>query len=223
MLKLLSAIVLEILIYPLYLVSLLLSPLIKLNVKKNKKSTILLHGGWFSRGLLYILLKKRLEKLGYAVYIPDYGYHLCKIEKTAEKFDNYIKENKIGKFIFIGHSMGGLIGLYYYKNYKNKITKFISIGTPFYGTWIAKIPSFFSESAKQMISGSLFLENLHKKLRINKNFYSIGSKHDQYVPIKSSKLKKAKNIEVNFIGHSSMLFSKKVFKEINHIVEIRKA
>ena len=214
MLKLLYGIALEILIYPFYLVSLVLNPLILNNQTKKKKNVIVLHGGWFSRGSLFIILKKRLENLGYTVYVPDYGYHLCKIEKTAEKFDAYIKKNKIGKFIFIGHSLGGLVGLYYYKNYKNKITKFITIGTPFYGTWIARVPSFFSESAKQMKPESLFLKELYKNIRINKNFYAIGSKTDQYVPIKSSKLKKAKNIEVNFVGHSSMLFSKEVFREI---------
>lgn len=215
MLKLLSTIVLEILIYPFYLASLVLGPLIlDKKIKKSKKPVIVLHGGWFSRGSLFILLKRRLEELGYVVYIPDYSYHLCKIERTAEKFNDYIKKNKIEKFIFIGHSLGGLIGLYYYKHYKNKITKFISLGTPYYGTWVARIPSFFSESAKQMITGSLFLNGLHNDIKINKSFYTIGSRHDQYVPIKSSKLKKAKNLEVNFVGHSSMLFSKKVFKEI---------
>ena len=225
MLNLLFAITMEILIYPFYFVSLVLSPLFKLDNSNNqeKKKVIILHGGWFSRGSLFILLKKRLENLDYTVYIPDYGYHLCKIEETAEKFEDYIKKNKIGKFIFIGHSLGGLIGLYYHKNHKNKITKFISLGTPFYGAKIAKIPSFFSESAKQMIPDSLFLKGLHKNIKVNKNFYSIGSKHDQFIPIKSSKLKKAKNIEVNFVGHSSMLFSKEVFREIKHIVEIRKA
>jgi len=219
MLNLFFAIVLEIMIYLLYLVSLVLNPLMRLdkNINKGKKPAIILHSGWLSRGLFFILLKKKLEHLGYAVYIPDYGYNLGKIEKSAEELDAYIKKNKIGKFIFIGHSLGGLIGLYYYKNYKNKITKFISLGTPFYGTWIAKIPSFFSESAKQMTHKSLFLKKLHKG-RINKNVYTIGSKHDQYVPVKSSQLRGAKHIIVVGVGHASLVFSNKVFREIKKVL-----
>lgn len=219
MLNLFFAIVLELVIYPLYLSSLVLNPLMMLNknINQGKKPVIILHGGWFSRGSFFILLKKRLEYLGYAVYIPDYGYHLGKIKNTAEKLDAYIKKNKIGKFIFIGHSLGGLIGLYYYKNYKNKITKFISLGTPFYGTWIARMPSFFSESASQMIPGSLFLKKLHKG-RINKNVYTLGSKHDQYVSVKSSQLKGAKHITIEGVGHASLLFSNKVFGEIKKVL-----
>ncbi len=219
MFKLLSAIVLEVVIFSFYLISLVLSYLISLdnNAKQNKKSTIILHGGWFSSGLFYILMKRRLENLGYAVYIPDYGYHFGKIEEIAEKLDKYIKQNKIKKFVFIGHSLGGLIGLYYCKNYKNNIVKLISIGTPFYGTWLARIPSIFSESAKQMIPGSLFFKKLHKG-RITKDIYTIGSKHDQYIPIKSSQLKRAKHITIEGVGHLSLLFSNKVFQEIKKVL-----
>lgn len=219
MFKLLSAIVLEVVIYSFYLVSLVLSYLISLdkNIKQNKKKTILLHGGWFSRGLFYILMKKRLENLGYKVYVPDYGYHFGRIEEIAGSLDKYIKGNKIKKFVFIGHSLGGLVGLYYYKNYKNNIIKFISIGTPFYGTWLARVSSVFSESAKQMIPGSLFLKKLHKG-RIAKNIYTLGSKHDQYVSVKSSQLRKDNHITIEGVGHLSLLFSNKVFQEIKKVL-----
>lgn len=213
MLKLLFAISMEILIYPVYLASLILSPLFKLDKTTKNKKVIILHGGWFSRGLVYTLMKKRLENLGYKVYVPDYGYHFGKIEEIAENLDEYIKENKIKKFVFIGHSLGGLVGLYYYRNYKNNITKFISLGTPFYGTWLARIPSVFSESAKQMIPGSLFLKKLHKG-RITKNIYTLGSKHDLYVSVKSSQLRETNHITIEGTGHLSLVFSNKVFKEI---------
>ncbi len=212
-------IAMELTLHILNYISFILNPFFKVKkVKRGNKDTpiVLLHG-WMARSLSLIVLKKRLEKLGYSVYIPDFGYNLGRVEDLAGKLDRYIKSNGIRDFILIGHSMGGLLGLYYYQNYKHRIVKLISLGCPFHGTNVARL-AFFSESAKQMMPGSDFIKKLHKKNVRKDRFYVIESKHDHITSIRSGHLKNAHNIKLKYIGHMSLVFSKEVFEEVKKIL-----
>ncbi len=194
------------------------------NKNKNitKETQIVLLHGWFASNNEFIELKKRFHKLGYKVHMPNLGFHLEGVEKIAKKFHKYVQEKALKKYILIGHSLGGVTGLYYYINYKNSIKKIIAIGSPFNGT-NASYFGFFSKSTMQLIRKSKFIENLHKNINVEridlKKLYSISSVNDPLVPENSSFLKGANNISTNSAGHVTLLFSGDVLRKVEKIVE----
>ena len=186
------------------------------NIKLNGKKNIVILHGWLAMNPALFLIKKRLEEDGYSVFLPDFGHHLIRIEKIAEKLDRYIKKHGIKDFMLIGHSLGGLIGLYYYYNFDNKIKKFISLGTPYKGV---PLPPLFSHSRFQMRPGSSFLKELDKHKKKLRDFYSLFSKNDAIVDADSSVSKNMKNIHVDCDGHIDLLFSEKVYDKVLGIIE----
>lgn len=67
----------------------------------------------------YDPLVKELEKRGYTVYIPDLpGFYSSGLPKKVltrddyvEFVEQYVKDKKLTKILFIGHSFGGTIGI----------------------------------------------------------------------------------------------------------------
>ena len=190
----------------------------KVRMKGKKKTPIILLHGWGSRRLSLFLLKKRFENRGYQVYIPHFGLHFRTIEELAGKLNHFVKKNKITKFTFVTHSLGGLVGLYYYLHYRNGIQKFISLGTPYHGTPMARV-GFFSKSGREMLPGSKPLQKIHAHKKKLRHFISLATKHDEIVPFKSTKLKGAKNLTVDCPGHASLLYSKNVFERVVKLLE----
>jgi len=190
----------------------------KPNYNAKKKIPIVALPGWLSYNAQLFLLKKRLEKLGYRVYLPKLGLQLGKIENLSEKLSEYLQKHNIDQFIFIGHSLGGIIGMHYYCNNKATITKFIALGTPFYGTNFAR-HMFLSPSIAQIKPNSEFLKTLHKRKITMNQVYSIATLQDGSVPIKSTKLARAHHITVNVHGHNTLIYSKTVFDEIAKILK----
>ncbi len=189
----------------------------------TKQTPIVLLHGWFASNNEFIKLKKRLHKLGYRVYMPNLGFHLEGIERVTKKFHKYIQKRNLKNYILIGHSFGGILGLYYlyyYTNHKKSINKIIAIGSPLNGSNASYI-GFFSKSTMQLVRKSKLIQNLNKSLnKINlKNFYSIGSNNDPFIPRDASFLKGANNISTNAKGHIALLFSKDVLRKVEGVVE----
>ena len=196
------------------------------NKNKNvtKQTPIVLLHGWFASNNEFIELKKRLHKLGYKVYMPNLGFHLEGIERITNKFHKYIKKRNLKNYILIGHSLGGIVGLYYMHKYNSSIKKVIAIGSPLNGTNISYV-GFFSKSTMQLTRKSEFIKKLNKDLNNNlnkidlKNIYSIGSINDPFVPRNSSFLKGANNISTNSVGHIALMFSEDVLRKVEAVVE----
>jgi len=72
----------------------------------------------------------------YEVIIWQYDWRLDNIQ-TADKLDNFIKENDYDKLIFVTHSMGGNVVSQYLtkgQDRRDKVELFIPISTPFFGS-----------------------------------------------------------------------------------------
>ena len=106
MLRLFALLVQEIILCVFYIITLI--PLGRMKVLKGKKEVpiVLLHG-WLTRSFFLVLLKKRLEHLGYSVHMPDFGGHTGKIDRSSRELHLYIERNGLKKIIFIGYSLGG--------------------------------------------------------------------------------------------------------------------
>lgn len=84
---------------------------------------------------MYKFLQEKFGK-DYDVKIFEYDWRLDNM-KAAIALEKFIKDNKYKKVTFVAHSMGGILGsTYIAKDKKNaeKVDKFITLGTPFFGS-----------------------------------------------------------------------------------------
>jgi triacylglycerol lipase len=169
------------------------------------------------------LQKKRLEARGLGpIFTINLGYPFKSICTYAEKVklevDSISKITGRKDLILIGHSMGGLISCWYGTQMAppNTVTDIITIGSPFYGTPVARIG--LGANAREMEPHSPLLERLldavatHPSLR----FYHIASKTDQLIlPGASAALPQHEHVIYEDIGHASLLYSQRVTDKLS--------
>ncbi len=133
-----------------------------------EKPVVLIHGLWNS-GEIFNLFIKKLDDKNIEYFAPtlkhDFGkISIIEITKSLNKLiiEKYGYEKKID---IIGFSMGGLIArnwIYRFEGYK-RTEKFISIGSPHFGTLTAQlVPSFLLKGISEMKISSRFLIDLSK-------------------------------------------------------------
>lgn len=116
--------------------------------KANGQTIVLLHGKNFS-GAYWEKTANELVKDGYRVIIPDqigfgksskpktYAYTL---QALAQNTQAILKKFKISKYIVVGHSMGGMLGIRYALMYPDQVTKLLLINPIGLEDWKLKIP-----------------------------------------------------------------------------------
>ena len=137
---------------------------------KNKRPIFLIHGLWNNPKLFEKLIKK-IKEDDYQVYRPHlpHKYGNTSLRRLARDLDYKIEE-LVGpemEIDIVGFSMGGLISRFWLQNYNGflRTKRFISIGTPHFGTYTAQlIPTFFMPGIAEMKRGSKFLSQLNNDL-----------------------------------------------------------
>lgn len=179
--------------------------------KKKKKLPILFVPGYLNSKAVFIFHANRLKK-DFSVYSLNMSNPFGSIESFAEKIkektEKIKKETGFKQIILIGHSMGALACLKYLNNHETK-DKMIAIAAPLKGTKLASIG--FGKCVKEMKIDSAFIKNLDHNPK-----YFIGiirSSMDHMIfPSSSAFIENVQEICFKDVGHSSMLFSKKVTK-----------
>ncbi len=196
------------------------------------REPVLLIQGWFGTRGVFSILENRLKREGFPVFSFHLGaFNIKDIAKSAEliatKLEKICLENKIDRVNIIGHSMGGLIGLFALKNYdiSLKVNKFIAIGTPFHGTPASylgiAVSGFVAKSVWQMTPNSPFIKSLHNDpMPEDVDIYSIISRHDILAPEKYSVLRGAKNLVVTS-GHAALIINEEVYRVVSSILSNR--
>ena len=196
-----------------------------------RRPLLLIHGWFGTRGALF-LLERYLKKKGYPVFSINLGVpNIRNIEENAQlvciKVARLVKRLHLNKIDVLGHSMGGLIGLWGCKklDLHRHVEQLICVGTPFQGTKMAYVgmPLFglVSQSLRQMTPNSSFLQRLHEgPLPANVAIYCFAARNDLVVPIDSAILDGAKNIMVAG-SHASLVTSEKVFRQVLAVLEGR--
>jgi triacylglycerol esterase/lipase EstA (alpha/beta hydrolase family) len=190
---------------------------------------VLIQGFLSSEGVLHPL-EEFLRKNGRDVVTLDLGFfNVQDIRKSARLLnfkierimDEYFSKHDFEKIDIIGHSMGGLIGLYYVKNLGGHriVNKLITLGTPFSGTWVAAAGLFpvgwFSRGVWQMLPTSSFIKNMqeHEERAHETEIVSIAGKYDSVIPPEACHLQGAIN-EVIPVGHTGLVMDEKIYKSI---------
>lgn len=136
---------------------------------------VIVVGGLSGIATAYEPLAGRLRLDGYRVSIyqlPGLGFG--DIAESARAFSSYVAQVRAAtgaaKVDLVAHSEGGLVSRYYLKNLggTSSVGRYISLGTPQYGTYVANILRFLGVGSclgiiacQQMTIGSTFLANLN--------------------------------------------------------------
>lgn len=199
---------------------------------KSKHPPVLVVQGFMGTTGVLTQLKKFLQSQGRNVITIELGFfNVMDIRDSAERLtfeverilDQYQHEHSssIRCFDIIGHSMGGLIGLYYVKKLGGHrlVRRLVTLGSPFQGTWAASIGivpfGLFSKGIWQLLPNSSLLKELHskpKELRKTK-VYSIAAQYDTVCPPQACFLKGAVN-RILPLGHAGLLFDKRLFNTV---------
>lgn len=183
----------------------------------NKPPNVFLHGFAQNRGV-YVDAAGRFRERGSELNYRLGGINTFRgVDKNRQYLHNRIKaiikqskytEKKVN---LIGHSYGGLIARDYSYNYPENVENCVMLGTPNHGTWLALLgygltsllkynsinPILYhalgieidNVSAKLMIPGSKYLEELNSKIPPKDvNYISIYTPYDEAIIKKDSEI-----------------------------------
>jgi triacylglycerol esterase/lipase EstA (alpha/beta hydrolase family) len=194
------------------------------SINESHPPVLLLHGYLGTRGSMYIL-ERRLNDDGICVFSFNLGSLNVRDIRTSaflihRKIESILAQTPVKKIDVVGHSMGGLIGLYYVKKLggHEKVRKLVMMGTPMKGTWAALLGvaavGLISASAWQLLPGSRFLKELNAgPLPADVQYYTIAAQRDWVCPIESTPLDGAESLTVP-LGHSSLVMSEEVYRHV---------
>lgn len=186
---------------------------------------LILASGWTKPHWVWAEFAYKARRRGYAVYRPEYPHWglggiadgvatqtLKTVERAAQEQD-YV--------VFIGHSMGGLVGRYIRAYHDAPFDAYISVATPHNGTFLAKL-GFFSLSARDMAPGSPFLVDLAVKEGTNGvPSLSIAAEYDLVVA--DAEFAGAnQHIEAPNTTHTSVIMDPDVHNTIFHWIQLTK-
>jgi triacylglycerol lipase len=185
---------------------------------------LMIHGFLGTRGSMYVL-ERRLVEDGFVVVSFNLGtLNVRDIRRSAflihRKIERILAQTPSQRIDIIGHSMGGLIGLYYVKKLGGhaRVRKLILMGTPVRGTWAALAGvvtlGLWSTSSWQLLPRSRFLDELAKgPIPPGVEVHTIAAARDWVVPLGTTRLTGANAMTVP-LGHSSLVVSEEVYRRV---------
>jgi pimeloyl-ACP methyl ester carboxylesterase len=185
---------------------------------------LMIHGFLGTRGSMYVL-ERRLVEDGFVVVSFNLGtLNVRDIRRSAflihRKIERILSQTPSQRIDIIGHSMGGLIGLYYVKKLGGhaRVRKLIMMGTPIRGTWAALVGvvtlGLWSTSSWQLLPRSRFLDELAKgSIPPGVEVHTIAAARDWVVPLATTRLSGANAMTVP-LGHSSLVVSEEVYRRV---------
>lgn len=194
----------------------------QLSATSNLNPVVLIPGYMDSLYLFYFI-RKKLEGQGrsvaYMVLFPNVGditVASAKLQATVAELKTRTGAPKVD---LVAHSMGGLISRHYLQERRGlgEIERLVTIATPHHGTIMSKMSP--TKGAQQMNPGSPFLKalNANDETPGDVKYTSIrGSMDEVVVPHTSPILDGAKNLEVKFAMHGTILAAPSTW---NHVKE----
>jgi pimeloyl-ACP methyl ester carboxylesterase len=189
---------------------------------------LLIHGFLGTRGSMYPL-ERRLADEGLCVFSFNLGaLNSRDIRASAflihRKIESILSQTSVHRIDIVGHSMGGLIGLYYIKKLggQARVRRLIMMGTPIKGTWAALAGvatlGLWSKSSWQLLPRSRFLDELSQgPLPPEVDVFTLAAARDWVCPLPTTRLRGATSVTVR-MGHSSLVVSEEVFARILSIL-----
>jgi triacylglycerol lipase len=193
-------------------------------VTPESPPVLMIHGFLGTRGSMY-MLERRLVEDGFVCVSFNLGtLNVRDIRRSAflihRKIERILAQTPSQKIDIIGHSMGGLIGLYYVKKLGGhaRVRKLIMMGTPLRGTWAALAGvvtlGLWSTSSWQLLPRSRFLDELAQgPIPPGVEVSTIAAARDWVVPLSTTRIQGANSMTVP-LGHSSLVVSEEVYRRV---------
>ena len=193
-------------------------------VTPESPPVLIIHGFLGTRGSMY-MLERRLVSDGFVCVSFNLGtLNVRDIRRSAflihRKIERILAQTPSQRIDIIGHSMGGLIGLYYVKKLGGhaRVRKLIMMGTPVRGTWAALAGvvtlGLWSTSSWQLLPRSRFLDELAQgPTPPGVEIHTIAAARDWVVPLPTTRLQGANAMTVP-LGHSSLVVSEEVYRRV---------
>jgi triacylglycerol lipase len=153
------------------LVFALLLSAVGLSAAATPRNPVVVVAGLSGPAFAYEPFAARLRADGFTTYVyqlPGLGFG--DIPASARALATYIDGLGAAKVDIVAHSEGGLVSRYYLQNLGGtaKVGRYVSLGTPQYGTYVANIVAFLGvgtclgiPACQQMSIGSTFLSQLN--------------------------------------------------------------
>ena len=198
------------------------------NPTGNTQPLLLIHGFLGTRGSMYPLERQLIED-GFSVFSFNLGtLNTRDIRRSAflihRKIERILAQTSWDWIDVVGHSMGGLIGLYYVKKLggHTRVRKLVMMGTPYRGTWSALAGiaclGLYSTSSWQLLPRSRFLDELAQgPLPPGVEYYTLAAARDWVCPLGSTRIPGVQAITVP-LGHSSLVVSEEVYKRLKNVL-----
>jgi pimeloyl-ACP methyl ester carboxylesterase len=190
-------------------------------VTEDQPPVLLLHGFLGTRGSMYLLERRLIDDNRCVISFNLGMFNWRDIRASAflvhRKIESILSQTQVKKIDIIGHSMGGLIGLYYVKKLggARAVRKLVMMGTPQQGTWAALLGvatlGLISSSSWQLLPRSRFLEELRQgPLPEGVDYYTISAQRDWVCPPDATRIEGAVSITVP-LGHAGLVMSPEVY------------
>jgi pimeloyl-ACP methyl ester carboxylesterase len=194
------------------------------SAEAGRPPVLLIHGYLATRGSLH-LLGRHLADRGHIVFSYPLGFpvNLGDIRDSAgliaRKVESIVAQTGVTELDVVGHSLGGLVGLYYLKRLggRHRVRRLIMLGTPTQGTWSALfglVTAPLGRASLQLLPGSPFLRELGEMpLPRGADVVSIGAVRDWLAPVSSTVLDGVRHIALP-TGHSGLLVDAEVARVV---------
>jgi pimeloyl-ACP methyl ester carboxylesterase len=193
-------------------------------VTEDRPPVLLIHGFLGTRGSMWPL-EQRLRADGFVVFSFNLGTFNTRDIRTSsflihKKIEAIAAQTGVRRIDIVGHSMGGLIGLYYIKKLQgaDRVRRLVAMGTPIKGTWAALMGvvtvGLYSASAWQLLPGSDFLRELAEgPMPETVDITTIFAVRDWVCPPASTPMAGAAQVRVP-LGHAGLVVSESVYLAI---------
>jgi pimeloyl-ACP methyl ester carboxylesterase len=198
------------------------------SAEAGRPPVLLIHGYLATRGSLH-LLGRYLADRGHIVFSYPLGFpvNLGDIRDSAgliaRKVESIVAQTGVTEVDVVGHSLGGLVGLYYLKRLggRHRVRRLIMLGTPTQGTWSALlglVTAPLGRASLQLLPGSPFLRELGEMpLPQGADVVSIGAVRDWLAPVSSTVLDGVRHIALP-TGHSGLLVDVEVARVVSDLL-----
>ncbi len=160
---------------------------------------------WLSMNIRHVYWKHFLESMGYNAHLVNFPLREGSFEDSAQALSQYLEKHNLTNITLVGISSGALTSLVYLQEYNGwkRVDKFVPVGAPFRGTWMALV-LFFSYSGRMLLPVSPLIKKISKYTILNpEKIYCVRAKFDEMVPT-GSVLPGTHKITLNVIGHNNL-------------------
>ncbi|MCW8972776.1 MAG: alpha/beta fold hydrolase [Gammaproteobacteria bacterium] len=200
---------------------------------KKREAIVLVHGLWM-RGPEMYLLRRRLQKAGYAVYQFSYRSVAGTLEENARQLNAFVQEFEGETVHFVAHSLGGLVVRRLFHDFPHQRPgRIVTLGTPHSGSYVANRLSRSGLFRKLLgcslvpLSGELYPWPGDRELGSIAGSLSVGvgwlvrdlsRPNDGTVAVAETRLEGMTDHLVVHTSHMAMLLSKKVAGQTLHFL-----